>query len=295
MTYGKILVAGVAAAALGSALGSALSSPALGGDLPPAVYLANKAPVAVLAPYSWTGFYVGGEVGAKAADTTWSTTAITDPAFPGQTVDASSPMKFDPMGVRAGGYAGYNWQFAPHWVTGIEGDIAWADKAVTAAGIPGCALPVANSCTGTSGLVGGAGPGADLSSVALGWDASLRARLGFLVMPQVLLYGTGGVAWQELKASATCQHSGADPICLNVAGNPFATATNSTVRTGWTLGGGVETVLYGNWLVRGEYRFADFGTWNNTLNLSVPGAGDSVQLNLRAVTHTGTVGLAYKF
>jgi outer membrane immunogenic protein len=287
MTYRQIVIVGVAAAALGA--------PALGADLPAPEYSAPvyKA-VATPAPFSWTGFYVGGEVGAKWADTTWTTTAFTGP-FLGEAVDASSLRNFDPVGVRAGGYFGYNWQFAPHWVTGIEADIAWADKTVTTAGIPGCALPVANSCVGSTGLTASAGPGVDLSSVTMGSDASLRARLGFLVTPQVLLYGTGGVAWQELKDSATCQHSVADPLCFAVSGNPFATATNSTVRTGWTVGGGVETVLYGNWLLRGEYRFADFGTWNNTLNLSVPGGPNTVQLNLKAVTNTTSVGLAYKF
>ena len=61
------------------------------------------------------------------------------------------------------------------------------------------------------------------------------------------------------------------------------------------MGGGVEAALYGNWLVRGEYRFADFGTWSNTLNLSVPNAANFVQLSLKAITATPTLGLAYKF
>jgi hypothetical protein len=46
---------------------------------------------------------------------------------------------------------------------------------------------------------------------------------------------------------------------------------------------------------RGEYRFADFGTWNNTLDLSVPNASNFVHSDLKAVTHTAAVGLAYKF
>jgi outer membrane immunogenic protein len=280
----RLLIPGVAAIALGA--------PAFGADLPAPVY---KAAVAAPAPFSWTGLYVGGEVGGEWANTTWNTTAITDPAHPGYTVDASSPQGFNPAGVRAGGYAGYNWQFAPQWVTGIEGDIAWADKTATAAGIPGCALPVASSCAGSAGLSANPGPGVDSSSVTMGWDASLRARFGFLVTPRTLLYSTGGVAWQEMQASATCQHSTPDPICFNVASNAFSTATNSTVRTGWTVGGGVEAAVYGNWLARAEYRFADFGTWNNTFDLSVPGASDVVHANLKAVTHTATVGLAYKF
>jgi hypothetical protein len=66
-----------------------------------------KAPVASPPQFSWTGFYVGGEVGAKGADTTWTTTSIITEALPGR-ADASSPKGFNPAGVRAGGYVGYN-------------------------------------------------------------------------------------------------------------------------------------------------------------------------------------------
>ena len=148
------------------------------------------------------------------------------------------------------------------------------------------------------GFTSGPGPGADLSSVKMGWDASVRARLGFLVTPQVLLYGTGGVAWQQLEASGTCQHSAPDPLCLVEAGNPFSTVTNSTVRTGWTIGGGLETNIFGNWLARAEYRFSDFGTWNNVFNFNVPGEApgtDTYRFHLKATTHIATFGLAYKF
>jgi outer membrane immunogenic protein len=270
-----------------------IGTPAFAADI------AVKAPPPALAPvFNWTGFYVGGEAGAKWADPTWTTTQfITNPS-PGFIVDASSPAKFDMTGFRLGGYAGYNWQFAPNWVVGIEGDIAAADDTATMRGIPGCALPRVNTCVGTSGLVSGPGPGVDVSSVTMGWDASLRARLGVLVTPQVLLYGTGGVAWQKVQTSAGCQHSGPDPLCFNTAGSPFALDTNSTIRSGWTVGGGVEAFICGscgNWLVRAEYRYADFGTWNNSLNLSVPGAVDIVHLNLKTVTQIATIGFAYKF
>jgi hypothetical protein len=67
-------------------------------------------------------------------------------------------------------------QFAPQWLIGIEGDIARANKSVTAAGIPGCALPVANSCVTGAGLAASPGPGVDLSSVALGSDVSLTRQ-----------------------------------------------------------------------------------------------------------------------
>ncbi len=36
--------------------------------------------------------------------------------------------------------------------------------------------------------------------------------------------------------------------------------TIGDTRLGYTIGGGIETQLVGNWFARGEYRYADFGT-----------------------------------
>jgi outer membrane immunogenic protein len=116
------------------------------------------------------------------------------------------------------------------------------------------------------------------------------------VLPNLLAYGTGGVAWQHVETSATCQHSGPDPLCIILPGNPFATVTNSTTRTGWTIGGGLEASIYGNWLLRGEYRYSDFGTWDNSFNLGLPGGVPTfVNSQLKIKTQIATFGIAYKF
>jgi outer membrane immunogenic protein len=256
-----------------------------------AAYTADMAPRYTKAPppapvpvYDWTGFYVGVELGGKWGNTTWTTTAITNPPFI-PVVDGSSPRTYNPTSGRFGGYAGYNWQFGPSWVAGVEADFAWADKRVTAIGVPGCTI----NCTGFPG------PQADLSSVRMRWDASARGRLGFLVAPSVLLYGTGGVAWQDIETSATCQHSSADPFCFVLPGKPFITATNSTTRIGWTIGAGIDAMLSPNWIARAEYRYANFGTRNDVLNLTLAGASSTIVYGLRAETHIATVGIAYKF
>jgi outer membrane immunogenic protein len=159
---------------------------------------------------------------------------------------------------------------------------------VTAAGIPGCAI----AC-----VIGVPGPQADTSSVKMSWDASIRARLGYLVTPDLLAYATGGVAWQDVKASATCQHSSPDPLCIVAAGNPFSTATSSAILTGWTIGGGIEYRVYGNWLLRGEYRYSNFGTWTgDVLNLTLPGGpANTVVHSLKVNTQIVTGGILYKF
>ena len=75
-----------------------------------------------------------------------------------------------------------------------------------------------------------------------------------------------------------------------------AVITNSTTKTGWTIGTGIETMLWGNWFARGEYRYADFGTGSFTLSRkgAPPDAG-LTNYDVRVRTHTALFGIAYKF
>jgi outer membrane immunogenic protein len=269
----------------GTAAAVAFGGAAIAADIPASVY---KAPTAIAVVSSWAGPYVGASIGGRWSDAKWTTTSITfaEPGFfelvP---ADTSSPRHYRTSGVRAGGYAGYNWQIA-NWIVGLEADVAWADKTSTAVGIPGCTI----GC-----FVGFPGPGVDTSSVRMKWDASVRGRLGFLVDPTLLVYGTGGVAFQNVRASGTCQHSLGDPVCTVASGAPFETRATSKTLVGWTAGGGLEK-MFGNWLLRGEYRYASFEKLNRVLDFRTPAAEfDTHHFNLSVHTHTALVGLAYKF
>lgn len=237
-----------------------------------------QAPVAVVA--NWTGFYVGGSVGGRWADTNWTTTAIGDP--PGPADPTTTPASFNSSAFRFGGYIGYNWQIAPLWVVGLEADAAWARNNKTLAGIPG------TFGSGGQGVDFGA-TAFDSSNVKLGWDGSVRGRVGFLVTPTWLLYATGGVAWQQADINASCNGSLFNSSwCIAVRNE-----TLSKTKAGWTIGGGVETLLWNNWLLRAEYRYADYGNINHTFFADVP--VDQVVVTQSLKTNTGLLGLAYKF
>jgi outer membrane immunogenic protein len=239
---------------------------------------------------TWTGFYLGASLGFKEADANWTTVSLANPLAPAGAfaIDGSSPAKYQPSAGRFGGFLGYDLQFAPQWIAGIELDAAYADGSKTIAGIPGCVI----TC-----ILGVPGPAADVSSVKMQWDASARGRLGYLVSPGLLIYGTGGIAWQSIQGSATCQNNLNDAVCFNLAGSPSSTVTNNTIRTGWTVGGGIDARISGNWMLRGEYRYSDFGTWNNSYALGAGGAASAttVGTQLKISTQTGMVGIAYKF
>ena len=152
----------------------------------------------------------------------------------------------------------------------------------TLAGIPGT--------FGPTGLGVDAGALAfDTSNVKLGWDASLRGRVGYLITPIWLVYATAGVASQQVDINATCNGSFFNSSWCVAPRNETA----STTRTGWTVGAGIEALLWNNWLLRAEYRYADYGSIGHTF---FAGSGiDEVAMSESLKTHTGLIGLGYKF
>lgn len=255
--------------------------------LPPPVYRA-AAPVA-----TWSGFYVGGSIGARWSDSDWTTTCL-QTGFGGVAcpnnlpawIANDNPVGFESASLRGGIYAGFNWQVSPVWVLGLEADFALARNSKTHSGIPGTWVP------------GGGAPGLDTSTVRQDWDAGIRARVGYLVNPNWLVYMTGGVSWTDLEATAYC--GSAFPVGWCTGGGLFAgtSQTVSAMRTGWTLGAGLEWMMTPNWLIRGEYRYADYGTLKGTYfagnnGFAIDGDALSTSVNLR--THTALFGVAYKF
>jgi outer membrane immunogenic protein len=247
-------------ALLTAGLLSTLAAPALAADIPAPVY---KAAPARVASFNWTGFYLGGSLGGRWTDVDLRTVSIAGVAPP---VAATALRSADSTAFRAGVYAGYNWQLAPQWLIGVEGDIAWASSRSTSAGLPGFVFSPADS-----------------TSFKETWDGSVRGRLGYLLAPTWLVYATGGASWLHVSANAICS-VGTCPV----GGGSF---TNTNTRSGWTVGGGVETVVWTNWLLRAEYRYADYGTWNSSF-FTAPAVTVS---SAKITTNTALVGLAYKF
>ena len=269
----KVLWRGVA---LSSLLGAMSANAA---DLPPAP--SYKAPVAAPAS-SWTGFYAGVGLGFRATRTDVTVTSVTQANFPLQVPRSVEPL--DGTAFRVAPNIGFNWQVAPQWVVGVEGDFGFANQTTTWEG-----FPFGPSPTFLSGLA------ADSFAIKTTWDASARGRLGFLVTPTTLVYATGGAAWQHFDVTSTCVSTNSLAGC---AGFTPAVVSSTTTKAGWTIGGGIETALWGNWLLRGEYRYADFGSSSFTIARSIanPLSNPTIStFDLALRTHTATFGLNYKF
>jgi outer membrane immunogenic protein len=255
-----------------------VASSAQAADLKAAAAYASVPPITAS---SWTGFYAGLGLGFRTTRTDGTTTSETNTGVSQDLTGLATSLPFDGTAFRANPYAGFNWQFAQRWIVGIEGDIGFADQTTTLAGF------------GFSPGRGSFGFAADGLAVKTKWDTSLRGRFGFLLTPTTLAYATSGIAWQRYDVISTCgSTTGVENPCI---GATPAVIANSATRPGWTIGGGLETALWGHWLARGEYRYADFGTAPDTIARAVGGEQfvDSIGVKLR--THTATFGLAYKF
>ena len=260
-------------------------------------------PPAAAAPYNWTGVYAGLEAADRLADASWTTTALPGiiPFFPGLAVPdpTTNPVGFFNASAQGGTFVGYDWQIAPRWVTGVEADIDFGNSNMSRGGIPGTygngAASLASPPPGPpppfpATLPGTEAEGADSSTVKFGWDASVRARLGYLFTPNVLVYGTGGVAFQKVSVGAACDAS-ISSFC-SFGDGVARSETASTIKTGWTVGGGLEGVLTGNWLGKLDFRYADLGHYDHAL---FAGTLDEVDTDVRLQTYTFLAGIGYKF
>jgi outer membrane immunogenic protein len=253
-------------------------------DLPVRPYAVAPAPMPVVARViDWSGFYVGVELGAQVTDNAWRTTSVFLP--PGIPAFANAAANFDQTAFRGGGYAGYDYQFHPYWLVGIEGDIAgMAPSQRTLIGIPGTI-----STPGFLGALAAGNP--DRVSSRVDWDASIRGRLGFLPVPNVLLYGTGGVAFADVNYTTSCGLP-AFPAGSWCSFAPKSESHNS-VRTGWTAGGGIEAFIVPRWIIRGEYRYSEYDSQNHVFFANAP--TDTVSATTKLRTHNVMLGFSYKF
>jgi outer membrane immunogenic protein len=196
-------------------------------DLP--VKAKPVAPAAL--PWSWSGGYVGLNLGAGKPRTSFTDIDVPDSG----TFGFSPPGEFaklDNWGFTLGGQAGYNWQVG-NLVAGVEADINWLDGKSTA------------SLTSQSGGAVGTGIPLFIATNTNGFGTA-RGRLG-VTFSHALIYATGGVAVARLSNDYG-------------AVNRTPSFSYHDTRSTWVVGGGVEYMLTQHWTVKIEGLYADFGT-----------------------------------
>ncbi|HMK91062.1 MAG TPA: outer membrane beta-barrel protein [Methylocystis sp.] len=275
--------------------------PTLAADLP-----SVKEPVVIPPPPpAWTGFYFGGNVGA-AFD---ASPGVTTSPFPlyndvANTVGLSAGTYFGTAsaasiptngnvsgaGVIGGGQVGFNWQFGA-LVAGLEADIQG-----TAQGgyenLAGAAVePVTQSTiTSTASL-----------NKTLNYLGTVRARVGFLITPTLLLFGSGGLAYGGMGFSVNVTQTSSTSVFPASA----VSAYYNDAQIGWSVGGGAEWLFWPNWSAKLEYLYYDLGTQTASIAFAGPttsSGGSSVvlyaagyQSSTRFNGHVVRAGVNYHF
>jgi len=170
--------------------------------------------------YNWTGFYVGGNLGAGVAN---------GPATLGFDNVVSNQTNFAARSLNGGLQAGANWQMR-NLVLGVEGDIQVNDQSQK---------DCFDFCLRDQNIDFG---------TRLPWFATLRGRAGYGAGP-FLVYGTAGAALGSVETSYRTYDFG----------HTFASGIFSEVKSGWTAGGGIETALSEHWTAKAEYLYLDLG------------------------------------
>lgn len=257
MKFAKIL--------LGAASFATLSTAVYAADA-----IVEEAPVAVLVEtYNWTGFYIGVNGGYGGGDF--------EHPFDVNLVDGddSIPIANGSLDVTAGGFVGgaqvgYNWQMN-QWVFGAEADIQGSN-------MKGEISLDAN--------IGGGG-GTDIDAEAgteLDWFGTVRARVGFVPVERLLVYGTGGFAYGRTESYVNASIGGGTVIDESVKHD----------RTGWTIGGGAEYAFTDHLSLKTEYLYTDLGT-EKLFDFSALDDDLSGSLDSDVKFHTVRAGLNWKF
>lgn len=230
------------ASAMKIAIGCAVITALLGSPVF-AADMVVKAPPPPPAPggYSWTGCYLGANLGWSHEKTTGlnsipATTIggapFTGVAYPGTTE----------KGALGGAQIGCNYQFQNRWVVGIEGD--W--DAINHQGQAFTTAPGLNP--------------ADVGGTQELWESTLRGRLGFAASDKTLLYVTGGAAWMRVASFQFV--NGFQPTTWN---------EQTDTQLGWTVGAGLEYAVTNNVVLRAEYLYVNIPGYNTFTGATVAG------------------------
>jgi outer membrane immunogenic protein len=208
-------------------------------------------------PFSWTGFYLGGNLGGA-----WGHGNVTDVFNPGINFNGGNTNNGVFMG---GGQAGFNYQVGSA-VFGLEGTFDWA----------------ANNNNTTTGVITACCGTVSVTSNDR-WISTVAGRLGW-AWDHWLLYGKGGGAWV-----------GNNNFTVLTSAFGSFTGTNNNTSTGWVAGVGFEWAFTNNWTLKLEYNYIGLSSRTIVIPTAFLGLGGDVFTTGSNNVQTVVVGINYLF
>jgi outer membrane immunogenic protein len=252
----KLLLSTVAATAL-------MGGSALAADLPVRTLAPAPAPVAYAPAFTWAGVYAGFNLGVGRR--TGNGEFVIDDeidiegGFPVNFVEGPTGTRFgdrDNWRLSGGAQVGVNGQWGS-LVAGLEADFNWlgdgrrSGVVETVFAEPG----FEGDCDFEGDCVGGR---IEYSGGKSRWVSTVRGRLGF-AWDRFLVYGTGGVAFQQASSTRT------QTTVFETDGPgtfTFETLSSNRNQVGWAAGFGVEWAFLNNMSLGLEYLHIDFGAYD---------------------------------
>ena len=219
--------------ALAAALAASFAGSALAADLP-----SKKVPVAAPPVMSWTGFYVGANAGGAWSGNNSGNLQVYGGTPALSVIPVGRQVSNSYGGFLGGGQVGYNYQLMQSFVIGAEADIQGMAGSAGTANFTGASS--ANGVTYTT--IG-------KTSSNLQYIGTVRGRVGYLVMPTLLAYGTAGFAYGGVSSNVWLATGGTD------SSGGGGSLSYSNTQAGWTAGGGLEWMFLPNWSAKAEYLY----------------------------------------
>ena len=269
------------------------SGSAFAADLP-----TQKAPPVVAAPAPmWTGAYVGLNAGYNfGTNGSFYSQNMGYPATVGRV--STSPLAMNGIasnnqsGFMGGAQIGYNYQWGNNFVIGLEADITGTNTRGTSR--------TAGSFTEYYGTAAFNSVGSTTVNAGIDYLGTVRGRVGYLLTPTLLLYGTGGFAYGG--ASANVSQISLSQVNDRTTGAFYASnirigsGQQNPILTGWTAGGGVEWMFMPSWTLKTEALYWDLGRMDiGTLAYSWLSPMSSGHSNVAYSGVTARAGINYHF
>lgn len=226
----KTLFAATAIALLGA------SSAAFAADL---AYKAAPAPYAPM--YSWTGFYLGANLGGA-----WASGTLTD-NLTGASITGNN------SGVIGGGTVGYNWQVSPSFVLGVEGTF------------DGTSISHTTNSVGTPW-------GTFQGSANTNWVSTIAGRAG-ISQYNWLFYVKGGGGWVDNSATLSNLTTGTSITASNTnSGWLVGAGIEYGMTRNWSLKVEYDYLDLSNWTTSTPFRSGDNLSLSRQINMFTVGA-----------------------
>jgi outer membrane immunogenic protein len=219
-----------------------------------------QSPASVLRS-SWGGLYIGMSGGYTWAGNSTASTTGNDVVARGATCGGGFGGTCIPAASHSldmavfGAQIGYNWHLHERWVVGLEADFSLTGNT--------------DQSRVDFSLAGN--PSTFTHQQAIDFFGTVRGRLGYLIAPDLLVFGTGGLAYAQIEETASI----ITPAGANLTGGSFSFGVcpagpcfsgNSTrMTTGWTAGGGFEYMLPSNRNVSVKTEYVYIGLDGNSV------------------------------